>query len=147
MRPALQADSYRTRAQVKAAIKATYEEPEHESANLRDSKRAGTAAQLVKPAKGGGNRSATQVACNALLGTLCAVTWRYLYSGESGQRSGWQEGGRWCVTARTSEGGQDGSRALVLTAVAFWAACCGDTVRSPELYTDTQVGRQELMPS
>lgn len=113
--------------QVKAAVKATYEEPDHGTQPVAQASRTTKSDQV----KAGGNRSATQVACNALLGTACAVTWRYLYSGETGSRAGWTEEGRWCVVAaRNQGGGEETSRVLVFAAVAFWAACCGDTVCS-----------------
>lgn len=115
---------------VKAAIKATYEEPEHEAVSVDQASRTTSKSVRVEP-KSGGNRSATQVACNALLGTACAVTWRYLYSGEIGTRAGWAEEGRWCVVAGRNQGGEEEtSRVLILAAVAFWAACCGDTFAS-----------------
>lgn len=114
--------------QVKTAIKATYEEPEHGAATVDSGSRTTSKSVQVEP-KSGGNRSATQVACNALLGTACAVTWRYLYSGEIGSRAGWTEEGKWCVAAGRNQGGEEEtSRVLVIAAVAFWAACCGDTV-------------------
>ncbi|GAA6040691.1 hypothetical protein NBRC10512_007196 [Rhodotorula toruloides] len=105
---------------VKAAIKATYEAP--------DTSTPSSPSSAPPPkAKTGGNRNASQVACNALLGTLCAASWRYLFSGEVGGRN-WEQDGRWCVVADGAEGGERVSRALVLAAVAFWAACCGDTL-------------------
>ncbi|GAA6062514.1 hypothetical protein JCM10212_001564 [Sporobolomyces blumeae] len=58
---------------VKAAIKATYEEPEVASVTS-------TATAPSKPTAG--RRTATQVACNALVGTTCAIFWRALFSGE-----------------------------------------------------------------
>lgn len=118
--------------QVKAAVKATYEEADH-VAGVSDRKAVSAPA---KTAKAGGNRSATQVACNALIGTACAVVWRWFYSGEVGLRRGWQAEGRWCVTATSSQGGEYRSRPLVIAAVAFWAACCGDTVRSQDITLD-----------
>ncbi|GAA5982880.1 hypothetical protein JCM10908_006820 [Rhodotorula pacifica] len=113
---------------VKAAIKATYEEPDH--APQPSTQQTPAPSKSAPSAKTGGNRSAAQVACNALLGTSCALAWRYLYSGESVTTAGWSEEGRWCVTARGSEGRKESSRVLVLAAVAFWAACCGDTFAS-----------------
>ncbi|GJN94216.1 hypothetical protein Rhopal_007290-T1 [Rhodotorula paludigena] len=99
---------------VKAAVKATYEEaPEATS----------SAPASDKPSAASHGRTATQVACNALVGSLCALAWRVLYSGEQGDIVWGPPGERWT------------SRALVLAAVAFWAACCGDTLgilsRSP----------------
>ncbi|GAA6033513.1 hypothetical protein JCM8097_001433 [Rhodosporidiobolus ruineniae] len=108
---------------VKAAIKATYEEPDHAPAPSSSSSATGS-----KPPKAGGNRSAAQVACNALGGVLCAATWRVLYSGERGV-SAWGDEGRWCVVGRyAEEDARRWSRPLVIVAVAFWAACCGDTL-------------------
>ncbi|BGP03928.1 hypothetical protein NBRC10513v2_007670 [Rhodotorula toruloides] len=106
---------------VKAAIKATYEAPEDAAPS--------TSSSTPSKAKTGGNRNAVQVACNALIGTLCAASWRYLYGGELGGRS-WEGEGRWCVVASEEEGGERVSRALMLAAVAFWASCCGDTFAS-----------------
>jgi hypothetical protein len=103
---------------VKAAHKATLEESQASEAP------AGAA-------KAGGNRDALQVACNAALGSACAVAWRVLYSGELADGKEWTgrlwkglKGERWCaVDARWGW-----SRALILGAVAFWGACAGDTV-------------------
>ncbi|GAA5876234.1 hypothetical protein JCM3774_002332 [Rhodotorula dairenensis] len=115
---------------VKAAVKATYEEPEFSAAQpgaAHDLRRC--PASPIAVVKAGGNRSATQVACNAWLGTACAVAWRVLYSGEKGIRAGWTAEGEWCVLdARKVRGAEGTSRVLVITAVAFWAACCGDTL-------------------
>ncbi|BGP11824.1 hypothetical protein JCM10049v2_007744 [Rhodotorula toruloides] len=83
---------------VKAAIKATYEAP--------DTSTPSSPSSAPPPkAKTGGNRNASQVACNALLGTLCAASWRYLFSGEVGGRN-WEQDGRWCVVADGAEGGE-----------------------------------------
>ncbi|BGP20708.1 hypothetical protein JCM10213v2_008871 [Rhodosporidiobolus nylandii] len=99
---------------VKAAVKVTYEQPEHAHA-----------PSPSKPAKAGGNRNALQVACNALLGCICAVAWRVLYEGS------WEAGERFCVVDKFDEGdARRWSRVLVLAAVAFWAGCCGDTFAS-----------------
>jgi len=105
--------------QVKAAVKATYEQPEH-------SPTASTPSSA--PAKAGGNRNAVQVAANSLVGVACAAVWRALYSGELEGSGGWKEEGQWCVT-EYAFGEKRWSRTLVLVAVAFWAGCAGDTVR------------------
>ncbi|KDE04711.1 hypothetical protein MVLG_04850 [Microbotryum lychnidis-dioicae p1A1 Lamole] len=84
--------------------------------------------------KAGGNRDAFQVACNALFGALCAITWRILYGGEvlefsQDRRATWNAakvGERWCVVDERVPS----SRALVLAAIAFWACCAGDTLAS-----------------
>ncbi|GAA5871742.1 hypothetical protein JCM1840_003986 [Sporobolomyces johnsonii] len=118
---------------VKAAIKATYEAPESDEA-------PSTAAPRGTPTLahgGGGHRTATQVLCNALVGSSCAVAWRVLYSGESSGATSWNDE-RWCVVGRFGQGdARRSSRALVLAAIGFWAACCGDTLgilsRSPPL--------------
>lgn len=115
----------RTVTKFKAAFKATLEEPDHVQRPLES---AGH-----NTAKAGGNRNALQVLCNAWFGTACAVIWRSLYSGEIRWSRGttgqpvWLEQGSWCVTAHTSDVKRY-SRPLVLGAVAFWAACDGDTV-------------------
>lgn len=107
-------------SQFKAAYKATLEAPEDSSPSPTSSS---------KPRKAGGNRSAAQVACNALIGAACAISWRILYSGEvqlgEGRESVWAKE-RWCVL--DSGAGHGLSRPLVLAAVAFWGACAGDTV-------------------
>lgn len=60
-----------------------------------------------------------------MLGSLCALTWRALFSGElMNDAQGWKGDG-WCsLDARAGW-----SKALVLGAVSFWSACSGDTVR------------------
>ncbi|KAK4702067.1 hypothetical protein P7C70_g4157, partial [Phenoliferia sp. Uapishka_3] len=103
---------------IKAAYKATLEAPE-------------ASPSSTTPTKPGGNRSAAQVACNALVGAICAVAWRILYSGEvktvgDGVGSVWARE-QWCVLDRQ---GSQWSRPLVITAVAFWSACSGDTFAS-----------------
>ncbi|GAA6011208.1 hypothetical protein JCM10207_005539 [Rhodosporidiobolus poonsookiae] len=109
----------------KASIKASYEEPDAPAPPP-------SSTSPAKAGGGGGNRTAAQVACNALVGCACAVAWRVLYSGESALSAGEQwEGERWCVVERFGEGdARRYSRALVLAAVAFWGACCGDTFAS-----------------
>ncbi|BGP43899.1 hypothetical protein JCM10450v2_008099 [Rhodotorula kratochvilovae] len=115
---------------VKAAIKATYEEPDAPSAS---SSRSFTSTSAAPPPPSG--RTATQVACNALVGSLCALAWRVQYSGERAGAQSWRDDGAWCVVGLDPHGGSRQSRALVFAAVAFWAACCGDTLgilsRSP----------------
>ncbi|GAA5837735.1 hypothetical protein JCM11251_002309 [Rhodosporidiobolus azoricus] len=118
---------------VKADIKATYEEPDHAHPPSGSSPISKTSTVASSP-KTGGNRTASQVFCNALLGTLLALTWRILYSGELSAYSfgkglgNWENEGRWCVIAREEEGGRKWSRVLVFGAIAFWGACCGDTL-------------------
>jgi hypothetical protein len=101
-------------------VKATYEQPEHSPVH---------STSPTVPAKAGGNRSAVQVADNSLVGVACAALWRALYSGELSGTGGWVEEGKWCVT-EYAFGERRWSRTLVLVAVAFWAGCAGDTVRS-----------------
>lgn len=113
--------------QVKAAVKATYEEPEAPSTQQKASASSPTTAPPHSTPSSAG-RTATQVACNALVGALCAVTWRVFYSGERAGAQDWAKEGAWCVVGLDPRG-RTHSRALVLAAVAFWAACCGDTVR------------------
>ncbi|KAI5479512.1 hypothetical protein MNV49_003454 [Pseudohyphozyma bogoriensis] len=85
--------------------------------------------------KPGGNRSAAQVCCNALVGTCFAVAWRLLYSGELADGKAWTgriwllkalKGHRWCALDESV----GWSSALVLGAIAFWGACAGDTFAS-----------------
>ncbi|GAA5853990.1 hypothetical protein JCM8547_008185 [Rhodosporidiobolus lusitaniae] len=108
---------------VKAAVKATYEEPDHVPS---------PSSLSAKPAPAHGQRTATQVACNALVGVLCAVLWRLLYSGEFSATAlgqSWEEERRWCVVGRYGEEDpRRWSRVLVMVAVVFWGACCGDTL-------------------
>ncbi|GAA5841006.1 hypothetical protein JCM3766R1_006636 [Sporobolomyces carnicolor] len=122
---------------VKSHIKATFEEPEHPST----AKAPGPADRDVrgkaldsnhKVDGGGGRRTATQVACNALVGSTCAILWRYLYSGEVGPSIGaWTQDDRWCVVEQFPAGdARRASRGLIFAAVAFWSACCGDTFAS-----------------
>ncbi|SCZ97969.1 BZ3500_MvSof-1268-A1-R1_Chr3-3g06491 [Microbotryum saponariae] len=94
-----------------------------------------SASTPKRPFKAGGNRDAFQVACNALFGALCAITWRILYGGEVLEFSQdrrlaiWNAakvGERWCVVDERVPS----SRALVLAAIAFWACCAGDTLAS-----------------
>ncbi|SGY82036.1 BQ5605_C009g05541 [Microbotryum silenes-dioicae] len=95
--------------------------------------------------KAGGNRDAFQVACNALFGALCAITWRILYGGEvlefsQDRRATWNAakvGERWCVVDERVPS----SRALVLAAIAFWACCAGDTVSRLSSLSRIPVGR------
>lgn len=99
---------------LKHSIKATYEE--------LDKSQQG----------GGGKRNWIQVVCNAGVSVVCAVAWRWWFSGEFTAERGWQDEGKWCVVA--VNGGEYGvrkssSRVLVLIAIAFSSACCGDTVR------------------
>ncbi|KAM0789795.1 hypothetical protein ACM66B_006647 [Microbotryomycetes sp. NB124-2] len=109
----------------KAHVKSTLEEDE------RGPQHCKAAAAMTKP---GGNRTAMQVACNAWIGTLCAVAWRLLYSGEYQDGKAWtgriwlplSVEQRWC----TLDQQWGWSRALVLGAVAFWSACAGDTFAS-----------------
>jgi len=57
------------------------------------------------------------------------VIWRMLFGGEFGARaSSWEDEGKWCVITRESARWE--SRVLVLMAIAFSSACCGDTVSS-----------------
>ncbi|GAA5820346.1 hypothetical protein JCM3770_002776 [Rhodotorula araucariae] len=109
---------------VKTAVKATYEEPDAPASNSAPSFGPSPAGSAPPSYPG---RSATQVACNALVGSLCALAWRVLYSGERAGAQNWQADGGWCVVGLDPGGGRE-SRALVLAAVAFWAACCGDTL-------------------
>ncbi|CEQ41094.1 SPOSA6832_02770, partial [Sporobolomyces salmonicolor] len=112
---------------VKAAIKATYEAPENDGAPLSPPGKPALGEASTVAHGGGGRRTATQVLCNALVGSSCAFAWRVLYSGEFSAASGWEDE-RWCVVGRFGEGdARKSSRALVLAAVGFWAACCGDT--------------------
>ncbi|GAA5913239.1 hypothetical protein JCM8208_003243 [Rhodotorula glutinis] len=111
---------------VKAVIKATYEEPDAPSAAPQPSSPTSSPSPPPPPHHG---RTATQVACNALVGSLCALVWRIKYSGERAGAQDWVKEGAWCVVGLDPRGGRD-SRALVLAAVAFWAACCGDTFAS-----------------
>ncbi|GAA5974623.1 hypothetical protein JCM11641_007028 [Rhodosporidiobolus odoratus] len=103
---------------VKAAVKATYAEQEHGPTPTSNA----AASAPSKPPKVGGNRTPAQVACNALLGVVCAVAWRVLYE------TRWEEQ-RWCVVDSRA-GEEEWSRPLILAAVAFWGACCGDTFAS-----------------
>ncbi|GAA5884232.1 hypothetical protein JCM6882_002188 [Rhodosporidiobolus microsporus] len=119
---------------VKADLKATYEESDHAAAAPSPSSPSDQTPPKSK-AKAGGHRTALQVSCNALIGVLFALLWRVLYSGELSALTGsggesWEDEGRWCVIAREEDGGRRWSRALVLGAVAFWGACCGDTFAS-----------------
>ncbi|KAM0751494.1 hypothetical protein T439DRAFT_355413 [Meredithblackwellia eburnea MCA 4105] len=105
---------------VASAYKATLEAPEHPQPPPDPSGKK----------QGAGNRSAAQVCCNALVGALCALTWRTLYSGEAGSElvdaRSWGHtaaGREWCAIEKGTW-----SRALVVAAVAFWAACSGDTL-------------------
>ena len=66
--------------------------------------------------------------CNAGVMASCAVSWRVLFGGEFGARDSWEDEGKWCVITR--ETGRWESRVLVLMAIAFSSACCGDTVSS-----------------
>lgn len=102
-----------TFAQVKARIKAT----------LESTPTGSTGAQ----------RTSTQVICNALFGSLCALSWRLLFSGELADGRDWTGrlwvgayGSRWCVVDER----WGASRALVLGAISFFAACAGDTFAS-----------------
>ncbi|TNY18730.1 integral membrane protein DUF92-domain-containing protein [Rhodotorula diobovata] len=113
---------------VKAAVKATYEEPEAPSIQQKASASSPTTAPPHSTPSSAG-RTATQVACNALVGAFCAVTWRVFYSGERAGAQDWAKEGAWCVVGLDPRG-RTHSRALVLAAVAFWAACCGDTFAS-----------------
>ncbi|KAK4056377.1 hypothetical protein OIO90_002520 [Microbotryomycetes sp. JL221] len=98
----------------KARLKASLEDDHHAAGP--------TTTTTTKP---GGNRSATQVACNAWLGTACAVVWRFMYSGDMSRDNAWSTTG----TNRCSLDPKFGSsRTLVLGAVAFWSACAGDTL-------------------
>ncbi|GAA5883008.1 hypothetical protein JCM16303_006787 [Sporobolomyces ruberrimus] len=128
---------------VKAKVKATYEEPEHPSLPPSTPVSPSSTTTVSSPARdreqkvsggGGGRRTSTQVACNALVGSICSILWRVLYSGEFNQTNSWDRGGedgRWCVVERYGEGDRRRwSRVLVFTAVAFWSACCGDTFAS-----------------
>ncbi|GAA5841718.1 hypothetical protein JCM5353_000954 [Sporobolomyces roseus] len=99
---------------LKHSIKATYEE-------------------LDKSQQGGGKRNWCQVVCNAAVSMVCAVAWRWWFSGEFTGERGWQDEGKWCiVAANRGEYGvrESSSRALVLIAIAFSSACCGDTFAS-----------------
>ncbi|GAA6006698.1 hypothetical protein JCM11491_003150 [Sporobolomyces phaffii] len=121
---------------VKAQIKATFEEPEHASPALNgDSPARPRRSHTTKGANGpeGGRRTATQVACNALVGSVCSILWRIAYSGELSLSSPtWDRTGpRWCVVDRYGErDARQWSRVFIYAAVAFWSACCGDTFAS-----------------
>ncbi|GAA5957936.1 hypothetical protein JCM3765_006210 [Sporobolomyces pararoseus] len=124
---------------VKSQIKATFEEPEHPSPPSTPRNTASTAAasetEKKKHSGGGGRRTATQVACNALVGSVCSILWRYLYSGEFSSSAStsvvWGKEDRWCAIERFGEGdSRRWSRVLIFAAVAFWSACCGDTFAS-----------------
>ncbi|GAA5941316.1 DUF92 domain-containing protein [Sporobolomyces koalae] len=113
---------------VKANVKATFEEPEH-APPVSNAARTGAADKKVTVE--GGRRTATQVACNALVGSVCSILWRILYSGEVSTFTGWNDATRWCVVAKYDESDPlRWSRVLVMAAVAFWSACCGDTFAS-----------------
>ncbi|GAA5927080.1 hypothetical protein JCM3775_002441 [Rhodotorula graminis] len=117
---------------IKAAVKATIEEPDAPPTAPRPATPTSSSPSPPPPPHHG--RTATQVACNALVGSLCALAWRVKYSGERTGAQDWAAGGKWCLVGLDPRGAKD-SRALVLAAVAFWAACCGDTLgilsRSP----------------
>ncbi|GAA5902366.1 DUF92 domain-containing protein [Sporobolomyces salmoneus] len=124
---------------MKAQIKATFEEPEHSPLPSTSTSSTRTVtppgkdtAKKVQNHGGGGRRTATQVACNALVGSICSILWRCLYSGElSPSTTSWQQGDRWCVIGKYGEPDERRwSRVLTFGAVAFWSACCGDTFAS-----------------
>ncbi|GAA5839883.1 hypothetical protein JCM9279_005194 [Rhodotorula babjevae] len=114
---------------VKTAVKATYEEPEAPPPTSPPPSASSTSTSSSSSPPPHHGRTATQVACNALVGSLCALAWRLKYSGERAGAQDWAAEGAWCVVSLDPRGGKD-SRALVLAAVAFWAACCGDTFAS-----------------
>ncbi|KPV72996.1 uncharacterized protein RHOBADRAFT_55242 [Rhodotorula graminis WP1] len=116
--------------QVKAALKATFEEPDAPPTAPRPASPPRiSSSSSSPPSPPHHGRTATQVACNALVGSLCALAWRIKYSGERTGAQDWAAGGKWCLVGLDPRGAKD-SRALVLAAVAFWAACCGDTFAS-----------------
>ncbi|GAA5970915.1 hypothetical protein JCM21900_000571 [Sporobolomyces salmonicolor] len=61
---------------VKAAIKATYEAPENDGAPLSPPGKPALGEASTVAHGGGGRRTATQVLCNALVGSSCAFAWR-----------------------------------------------------------------------
>lgn len=99
---------------------------------LEENEKSSNSKSTHKVAKTGGNRSSIQVISNALFGTICAVIWRVIYSGEFSETIGWNgrlwnsEDLGWCVLDER----WGYSKILVLGAISFFSACSGDTFAS-----------------
>lgn len=109
-------------SQVNARYKAQLSDPEHSPSS-------------PTPRKAGGNRSSAQVCSNALFGTLCAVAWRVLFSGELADPTNSRRGQLWSLARppcalQSGKGFEGWSSVLLLGAVSFWSACAGDTFAS-----------------